>query len=365
MLRKQHLSAMLKVLDGKSSRSCSMLQLLFKFVFSLLCGTFIISFNLLAMFCSIACIESSSQIHCYECEIIEDLLQSGITHIVLRMLFEGLALFDRSVNGLEELLNESSDYTIFNFDKTGNKLIDNFRATICLARSDEAGDIKPALRLLNRIESFQETWKNSESFLKTLLRRLTGIANHNVHGIGAWSLCVNGLGQLEKQVNPLQLQQLIGNGCNLVSSLLNHSCAPNIRRLNVNDKVVIIVSRPIPKTGQLFDSYRLNFNQQSRDQRRQGLMNDYGFECDCEACEFDYPLNQNLPIINEQLAEYVWEALENIPLLSTKEAQQKLREFSNLFTKHSKSFPSAELIVLQECMANLMMMITKPPTQLS
>ena len=89
--------------------------------------------------------------------------------------------------------------------------------------------------------------------------------------------------------------------------------------LNVEDKVVVIVSRPIAKGEQLFDSYRPNFNNQSKAQRQEGLLKDYGFVCDCEACINDWPMNQNLEVFSEDLLEFAWTSHEDLPFLTDSE----------------------------------------------
>jgi len=316
------------------------------------------------MFCSAECKATAKAYHSYECEIIEDLLMTGIAHIVLRMFLKGIALFG-SFDELSAFLkqNENSKCTVFEGNYKDPK--QQFLITFGLANSTEKFSLDVYQKIFMKDSRLQQLWTLNRDDVCWILQKLIQVGNHYVHGIGLWSLNENGMEKFNDPINPAQHQQLVGNGCYLFCSLLNHSCAPNIRRLNVEDKVVIVVIRPIQKGEQIFDSYRLNFNIQSKAERQESLKKDYGFSCDCEACVGDYPMNQNLASISESLLEYAWEAHENLPFMNAESAKQKLHEYCNVIMKHSKRFPSAELIILQECISNCLVAMSKPALQFS
>lgn len=316
------------------------------------------------MFCSEECKSSAQRYHRYECEIIDDLLKSGITHIVLRMFFESLALFDHDMKKLETFVNEHKNFPITSFDinfkNPKERKKSEFLSTIGLASSKvDEKSLSEYKNIFKKTEILSNLWNVNSKFICEILKQLISVGTRDVHGIGGWTLKLN----TDEAKNPSQCQQLIGNCCNLFSSLFNHSCAPNVRRLNVDDKAVIIVTRPIPKGSQLFDSYRANFNNQAKAERQEALMKDYGFKCDCEACTDDWPLNQGLEVVNEELLELAWDGHEELPYLSQEEAKAKFRQHCELFTEHNKHFPSAELVVLQECISNCLIIITKPSFQ--
>jgi hypothetical protein len=217
--------------------------------------------------------------------------------------------------------------------------------------------------IFQKNEKLETMWDKHESFIRKLLSKLLQVGTLYVHGIGGWSLQSKELEDQDDLKNPSVYQQLLGNGCYLFCSLLNHSCAPNIKRLNVEDKIVLIVSRPISKGEQLFDSYRPNFNNQVKVQRQEALLKDYGFMCDCEACANNWPINKDLEVFSEDLLEFAWTAHEELPFITAKEAKKKLKQCYDITTQHHKHFPSAELIVLQECISNCLIAITKPDRQ--
>jgi SET domain len=69
----------------------------------------------------------------------------------------------------------------------------------------------------------------------------------------------------------------------LFGALINHSCAPNVSKIEVEDKVCFMVMRPIALGEQLFDCYTQPFFSLPM-RTRQGRLFKYGFKCECEAC---------------------------------------------------------------------------------
>lgn len=318
------------------------------------------------MYCSEDCMKSARRYHQYECEIIDELLASGNVHIVVRMFLEGLALFDDDIQQMEKCLRKHDEpMTIYDFefgqlnDREAQR--QRFLATVSLASNAGRSDLKDFEKIFRSSEKMRNLWKFDESFTRKLLSKLLEVGTLFVHGIGAWTLKLNEIADDPKP--PSFYQQLVGNASYLFCSLLNSSCAPNVKRLNVEDKVVVIVCRQIEKGGQLFDSYRPNFNNQAKAQRQEALLKDYGFVCDCEACTNDWPMNADLKVYSEELLEFAWAAHEELPFLTQDEAKEMLKKCYDMIAQHQQQFPSAEIIVLQECVSNCLIAITKPPFQ--
>lgn len=214
------------------------------------------------MFCSDVCMESANNsYHNYECEMMDYFLESGIIHIVMRTFFKALSLFNGSIVELKAFLGSIKDQTVFDVDMSidsklneKNKLI----ATYTLANNESKCDLKYYEILFLKHPKLKRMWTTNNQFITSFLSKLCHIGNQYVHGIGSWSLKEGGLSSevAISPVNPSQLSQLIGNGIYTFSALLNHSCAPNVKRLNFEDKIILIVSRPIKENDQLFDSYR-------------------------------------------------------------------------------------------------------------
>lgn len=73
----------------------------------------------------------------------------------------------------------------------------------------------------------------------------------------------------------------IGN----VSSILNHSCAFNVKLINSNGFIIGVTGRPIKKGEQLFINYEQDLNILPAKIRKATLKNERGFDCKCEICE--------------------------------------------------------------------------------
>ncbi|XP_065336898.1 uncharacterized protein LOC135937648 [Cloeon dipterum] len=74
-----------------------------------------------------------------------------------------------------------------------------------------------------------------------------------------------------------------------VASLCNHSCDPNVVCTYYGKTMVGRAARPIKKGDQLFIRYCNLFYNLPKETRRERL-SQYNFECDCDACRFDWPV---------------------------------------------------------------------------
>ncbi|XP_068617832.1 SET and MYND domain-containing protein 4 [Battus philenor] len=74
-------------------------------------------------------------------------------------------------------------------------------------------------------------------------------------------------------------------------SLLNHSCAPNVVRINKlgSGRMYLFALRPIKKGMQIFDNYGAHHAIHDCQSRRASLKFQYKFDCICEACINDWP----------------------------------------------------------------------------
>lgn len=210
-------------------------------------------FQLSAMFCSENCLlKAHKTFHFYECPIIDLLLKSGIMQMALRTFFQALSIFDGSVNALETFLedNKNRSATVYDFDfstkddflKSQSFLLSFF----CLTNSPKVCPSDSPESFLKDHPQLADMWKTHEAFIRKFILRTIQIGDSNFHGICGWSL--------KKYEN--QFPQMIGIGCYPFISLVNHSCAPNVNRIYVDDKMLLMVERPIKKGEQLFDCYK-------------------------------------------------------------------------------------------------------------
>ncbi|XP_058808124.1 SET and MYND domain-containing protein 4-like [Phymastichus coffea] len=104
-----------------------------------------------------------------------------------------------------------------------------------------------------------------------------------------------------------------------VTSLINHSCNPNVNKLYTDDgKVIYYCILPITKDSQIFDSYCPPFySTWSKDDRQKYLEDFYQFKCKCEACRKDWT---SAPRHNDDRTEH----LELLPQhITSKDSETK------------------------------------------
>ena len=99
------------------------------------------------------------------------------------------------------------------------------------------------------------------------------------------------ISEMQLNDNIAQNQSLeVGGAVYPTISLTNHSCFPNVTRYNIGANCVLRATRFIPKGAEVLDNYGFYFHVVPSIERRDGLRQQYKFECDCEACEKNWPL---------------------------------------------------------------------------
>lgn len=200
------------------------------------------------MFCSQKCLQSANKgFHYYECDILQQLNETGEWRMVLRNFFVALSICDGSIEQLEELMEESDRIspTVFNFDLNDPKNCESSKellsCMIALERRVEV-ELKDFSSIFNQSQVLAEIWSSHKCFINRFLERMMQIEILNFHGIKGRSFDNTD-------------RSCLGDGGYLFCSLLNHSCCPNTMRIVVENRMVLVAERPIKKDEQLFDSY--------------------------------------------------------------------------------------------------------------
>lgn len=84
----------------------------------------------------------------------------------------------------------------------------------------------------------------------------------------------------------------------LLSSLMNHSCAPNVFWSDYEDKSLCITIRPIKKGEQLFINY-IGDKERSRQERKCELLRIWKFQCKCIRCEPQVPKHKIYELLSD------------------------------------------------------------------
>jgi SET and MYND domain-containing protein 4 len=323
------------------------------------------------MFCSEECAKSSfKSFHQYECPLMEFILSSLLSstmQMALRTFFVALTLFDESIESLEKFLAENQKpSTIFdcNFDDNKQKLL-----AINSLVFDEKIKVNEDIfvEIFNVSPVLKEMWSTHSHFISNFLRKQTQIATMNYHEIYSWPLKKGGLpdDDVNEFKGSLAYKRGViatGNGSYPFCSLLNHSCSPNVSRIFVNEKIAVIVQRPIETGDQLFDNYGYNFTNVPKDDRQTELTRQYKFRCSCEACVNNWPILPGLKVVDKALLNKAKKACRELSLggLNQKKAKDKYRELSEMIERTKKDFPTLEICSMMESAAAYLEMVTKP-----
>lgn len=266
------------------------------------------------MFCCLSCSTSAwERFHQHECSGLDQSLADGNEYdiMILKIIFESISIAGGSLDQLQRLLDDQKpNSTVFDFDLKNLKLNSQrdknlLKAIYSLKKGPtSAEDLSMAEWLVDShpdVKSICKT-KAKKEFLQSFVTRMMGIIDRNSYIL----MCPSMRGVL--------VEEEIGSGVYPFSSLINHSCSPNLYRVFVDSKQVFIVKKPIEKGQQLFVGYqsvvnklfvqfffhyfyyfRSNFAVLPRSQRQEFLLNEFQFQCSCEACTANFPLLKDLP----------------------------------------------------------------------
>lgn len=325
------------------------------------------------MFCSSECEQSSwSSYHQYECaamNLILGPLMTSTMRIALRTFFTVLSLFGGSIVELEKFLSQNTEpRTVFDGESDAKQ---KFLSTHSLMSNGEVEVNETVFEEIFQVSPVtKEMWISHNQVIRSFLKKQTQIGTMNYHEIHGWPLRKGGLpdDELNEFKNSLAYQRgitSIGSGSYPFIALLNHHCSPNVNRIFIDDKNVLIVQRPIEKGAQLFDNYGYNFTNTARDYRRAELFKRYKFKCDCDACANNWPLLPSLKILDKASFSKAKKSCQDLKLagLNQKKAREKFKELSERIEKGQKNFPSMEICSMMESATAFLELSTKPNVQ--
>lgn len=200
------------------------------------------------MFCSEQCaIDAKKSFHDYECPISDTLLRSGVMQMSMRIFFQSLAMFDGSISDLEGFINENRATSLSVYNLDSNKITAKNHLLLLLNLSQHGNHCSDSPENIFKLHpKHHSLWESNKKFIRNFIRKTQQIADLNFHSICGWSA----------KTLASKTPQMTGIGCYPFMSLINHSCVPNINRIYVDDKMFLLVERPIEKGEQIFDCYK-------------------------------------------------------------------------------------------------------------
>lgn len=256
------------------------------------------------MFCSAECEIQSRCYHQYECEIAALLIVPDQAQLAMRTFFKALAIMDGSMEKLEQLFIEcqtSLQRTIFDFnfsdphDPEYKK--NQLRVALSLAKDVRIKKFNfPDNIFAYHFKTHKIMTPQNRDFVYKILLHIQQTQLSSNGEVGRYSLTSN-------------QHEIIGACHYLFGSLLNHSCIRNVVEVAVEDKMCIIVIKPIEEGEQLFDSYCDSFYKATVADRQLQL-DKFSFICDCEACIYQeiFTMGNKLQSYDKVLFENAAEA---------------------------------------------------------
>ena len=281
-------------------------------------------FLFLAMFCSKKC--SDSVIHRYECNALKE--ESFDKSLLQRMFYQAVQITG-SLEELQKLMNrQTSSKTIMDFDLSDPRdpMNDKNRilATTSLAER-EPWSAEAYAKYESVTQQLQPESEDERDFLRNyLVRCLKSMTVNFFHFF--WS--------------PTQLE---GQGFALCSlaAYFAHSCDPNVEKIDVDNKFVFVVKKPILAGEQLFMNYdRYSFLTHTLEQRQEYFSKIYTFQCGCSACIKNYPKLMELPKFDDNFI------LKDMKNASTKTAKEQYKKNCQYIQDNMTQYPCFEICSL-------------------
>ncbi|XP_019536792.2 SET and MYND domain-containing protein 4 [Aedes albopictus] len=235
------------------------------------------------IFCSEACEKkANSSYHQYECGFLPIFWRSGASitcHMALRMItqkseeyFMGLRQeFDGLTSEVTDKLNNDDYRKVFKLVTHEDKRTpeDYFQRTL----------MATLLNACLSLGGFYKT-KETESFIGGLLLHNLQLLQYNAHEIS----------ELQREnERDIGKSTFIGGGLYPTLALFNHSCEPGVTRYYKGNSVCVRTVKGIAAGSMVAENYGPLFTQVSREERRNTLLNQYKFTCNCRACSENWP----------------------------------------------------------------------------
>uniref|UniRef100_A0A182LV99 Protein-lysine N-methyltransferase SMYD4 n=1 Tax=Anopheles culicifacies TaxID=139723 RepID=A0A182LV99_9DIPT len=313
-----------------------------------------------AMYCTVECMDKAhKQYHRIECPIIRDMWRifTKLPVLSLRVVTTAIHSYDYNLHAMMEHLSDLNEKKVnaFAMDWTTATMRDIYDTVHVLETNTNLRGSKDRMMrvffttiirklLLERTDlgNICGLDVNLSELLDNLILRHLQTSAVNMHSMH----------YMEYQ--PTEKLYEIENhasACFPLLSMLNHSCAPNVTRVSLfDDRCAVIVSRPIPKGGQLYDNYGMHHSLMTRKERKLDLAKQYKFVCKCEACINDYPLYHDLPSIDTTRHGMIDISAihEELVLHSVKRAAELLPKLRRYLNDIGHEYPGKETCSCQE-----------------
>lgn len=258
-----------------------------------------------AMFCSEVCREEAfADFHKYECQI----FGANVDYLMVRAALMTVTTF-QGVDKIRDLLNDSLN--VFESGYDGSRKDDQLKVLRSNAMYVPVVTVEEAFQMCNTCALIWHLLSSSdlkgllsstelEDLFLSLLYDYGTVSAFYSHSLSTMAKTPEHNQKIDGQYSP----QKYGTGLLPISSLMNHSCAPNVTRMGNDNSVIIVVRRHIKPGEQIFDSYGPHHLNQKLVPRQIQIKKKYSFDCTCEACVKDYHLLDDLEMEEDLEMEF-------------------------------------------------------------
>lgn len=99
---------------------------------------------------------------------------------------------------------------------------------------------------------------------------------------------------------------------------------------------------------------------QQKSERQARLLKEFGFKCDCDACDGNFPTPPALKVKDAKLLKFATKSDEEILNLPIGRAIKKYRDICAILDKNHQTYPCIELCLLQKCIATCLLSQAQP-----
>uniref|UniRef100_A0A182T3J0 MYND-type domain-containing protein n=1 Tax=Anopheles maculatus TaxID=74869 RepID=A0A182T3J0_9DIPT len=236
------------------------------------------------VFCSDECeAKANATYHRYECGFLPILWGSGASitcHMALRMITQ------KSEEYFLKLKPELAGLTNEQIDKLP---VDDYRKVYKLVthestRSPEDFFQRTLMATLLNVCLTLGGYGNclqEQNYIGGLLVHNLQLLQFNAHEVSE---------MIRETPDDIGKSTFIGGGLYPTLALFNHSCDPGVTRYYRGNQVCVRTVKNIPADSMVAENYGPLFTQVRRDERRDTLLNQYRFTCQCEPCTENWPL---------------------------------------------------------------------------
>uniref|UniRef100_A0A9I3CJN3 MYND-type domain-containing protein n=1 Tax=Anopheles culicifacies TaxID=139723 RepID=A0A9I3CJN3_9DIPT len=236
------------------------------------------------VFCSDECeSKANATYHRYECGFLHILWGSGASitcHMALRMITQkSEEYFMKLKPELAGLTNEQIDKLPFDDYRKVYKLVthESMRSPEDFFQRTLMATLLNVCLTLGGYGSCPE----EQNFIGGLLVHNLQLLQFNAHEVSE---------MIRETPDDIGKSTFIGGGLYPTLALFNHSCDPGVTRYYRGNQVCVRTVKAILADSMVAENYGPLFTQVRRDERRDTLLNQYRFTCQCVPCMENWPL---------------------------------------------------------------------------